>query len=167
MSTLLTKKRRTKPEQKALSLEPGATERERAYIHALAKRYSCDPKVDLRKLDLEYANAMRELSKHYPDDLDAAALYAESLMDLHPWKLWTLDGRQTEGTEEIVAVLESVLRRDPNHLGHLVHMPAHMYMRVGDYVAAARSNALAADAERAYFRESWLRHVVVCPHFES
>jgi hypothetical protein len=173
--------------QKSLSLAPGATERERAYIQALAKRYSSDSKVDLRKLDAEYAKAMRELSKHYPDDLDAATLYAESLMDLHPWKLWTLDGRPTEGTEEILAVLESVLRRDPNHLGanhyyihateasphpewalasarrletlapvcgHLVHMPAHTYMRVGDYSAAAHSNAVAADVDRVYLRES-------------
>jgi hypothetical protein len=70
----------------------------------------------LRRLDKEYVIAMRELSKHYPDDLDAATLYAESLMDLHPWKLWSLDGRPTEGTEEILAVLESVLRRDPNHI---------------------------------------------------
>ena len=174
-------------EQKALSLVSGATEKERDYIQALAKRYSDDPKFDLRKLDAEYAIAMRELSKHYPDDLDAATLYAESLMDLHPWKLWSLDGRPTEGTEEILAALESVLRRDPNHLGanhyyihateasphpewalasamrletlapaagHLVHMPAHTYMRVGDYSAAAHSNAVAADADRVYLRES-------------
>ena len=173
--------------QKALLLAPGATQKERDYIHALATRYSSDPKVDLRKLDVEYANAMRELSKSYPDDLDAATLYAESLMDLHPWKLWSLDGRPTEGTEEIVAVLESVLRRDPNHIGanhyyihateasphaewaltsarrletlapaagHLVHMPAHTYMRVGDYVSAAHSNAAGADADRVYLRES-------------
>jgi hypothetical protein len=102
---------------KALSLAPGAAEREHAYIQALAKRYSSDPKVDLRKLDAEYANATRELSKHYPDDLDAATLYAKSLMDLHPWKPWSPDVHPTEGTELIVAVLESVLRRDPNHLG--------------------------------------------------
>lgn len=173
--------------QKALSLAPSATERERAYIQALARRYSADPKADLRKLDKEYANAMRELSKNYPDDLDAATLYAESLMDLHPWKLWGLDGRPTEGTEEILAVLESVLRRDPDHVGanhyyihateasphpewalasarrletlapaagHLVHMPAHTYMRVGDYSAAARSNGAAVEADRVYFRES-------------
>jgi tetratricopeptide (TPR) repeat protein len=173
--------------QKALLLAPRATERERAYIQALAKRYSPDPKVDLRRLDHEYAKAMRDLSKQYPDDLDAATLYAESLMDLHPWKLWSLDGGPTEGTEEIVAVLESVLRRDPYHLGanhyyihateaslhperalasarrleslapaagHLVHMPAHTYMRVGNYSAAARSNMLGADADRVYLRES-------------
>ncbi len=171
----------------ALTLAPSTTERERAYVQALAKRYSSDPQVDLRKLDAQYANAMRELHMHYPDDLDAATLYAESLMDLHPWKQWSLDGRPTEGTEEIIAILESVLRRDPNHLGanhyyihatessphpqwalasakrletlapdagHLVHMPAHTYMRVGDYAAAARSNAQAAAADRAYFRES-------------
>jgi tetratricopeptide (TPR) repeat protein len=173
--------------QKALSLASSATEKERAYLQALAKRYSSDPNVDLRKLDTEYANAMRELSKRYPDDLDAATLYAESLMDLHPWKLWSLDGLPAEGTEEIVAVLESVLRRDPNHLGanhyyvhateasphpewalasarrletlapaagHLVHMPAHTYMRVGDYSAAAHSNAVGAEADRVYLRES-------------
>ena len=103
--------------QKALLLAPSATQKERDYIHALATRYSSDPKIDLRKLDVEYAHAMREVSKRYPDDLDAATLYAESLMDLHPWKLWSLDGRPTEGTEEILAVLESVLRRDPNHIG--------------------------------------------------
>ena len=173
--------------QKALSLAPGATESERAYIQTLAKRYSSDSKADLRKLDAEYASAMRELYKRYPDDLDAATLFAESLMDLHPWKLWSLDGRPAEGTEEIVSVLESVMRRDPGHIGanhyyihtveasphpewalasaerletlvpaagHLVHMPAHVYMRVGDYSAAAHSNVVAAEADRAYLRES-------------
>ncbi|HEV2699055.1 MAG TPA: hypothetical protein VGU90_13745, partial [Terriglobales bacterium] len=173
--------------QKALLLSPGGTKRERAYIQALAARYSSDPKADLRKLDTEYAGRMRELSTHYPDDLDAATLYAESLMDLHPWRLWSLDGHPTEGTEEIVAVLESVLRRDPYHLGanhyyihaveasphpewalasakrletlapaagHLMHMPAHTYMRVGDYSAAAHSTAAGAEADRIYLRES-------------
>jgi tetratricopeptide (TPR) repeat protein len=173
--------------QKAMSLAPGATESERAYIEALARRYSVDPKIDLKKLDVDYARAMRELSKRYPDDLDAATLYAESLMDLRPWKLWSLDGHPAEDTEEIVDVLESVLRRDPDHIGanhyyihtleasthperalasarrletlapeagHLVHMPAHIYMRVGDYAEAARSNALAAEIDRAYLRES-------------
>jgi tetratricopeptide (TPR) repeat protein len=171
--------------QKAIALSSGVGEIERAYIQALAKRYSADPGVNLRKLDADYAHAMGELSKRYPDDLDAATLYAESLMDLHPWKLWSLDGRPAEGTNEIVAVLESVLRRDPNHIGanhyyihaveasphpewalasakrmetlapaagHLVHMPAHIYMRVGEYTAAARSNALAAEADRVYLR---------------
>jgi tetratricopeptide (TPR) repeat protein len=173
--------------QKALSLGRGTTESERAYIQALARRYSPDPKIDLRKLDAEYAQAMRDLRQRYPDDLDAATLYAESLMDLRPWKLWSLDGQAAEDTNEIVAVLEAVLRRDPQHIGanhyyihaveasphaeralpsatrletlapaagHLVHMPAHIYMRTGDYSASARSNELGADADRAYLGES-------------
>ena len=173
--------------QKAISLAQGATESERAYIQALARRYSADPKPDLRKLDADYAHAMHELSQRYPDDLDAATLYAESLMDLRPWKLWSLDGHPAEDTDEIVSVLESVLRRDPDHIGanhyyihtmeasfhperalpsakrletlapragHLIHMPAHIYFRVGDYAGAARSNALAAEIDRVYLHAS-------------
>ena len=103
--------------EKALALAAKAPENERAYVEALAKRYSSDPKANLMTLQVAYANAMGELVKHYPDDLDAATLYAESLMDLNPWRLWTSDGKPAAGTEEIVAMLESVLRRDPNHVG--------------------------------------------------
>ncbi len=100
---------------KALSLATGISENERAYIDALVRRYSIDPQADLKKLAVDYKNAMAELVKRYPDDLDAATLYAESAMNLRPWKFWTADGKPAEGTEEIVATLESVLRRDPNH----------------------------------------------------
>jgi tetratricopeptide (TPR) repeat protein len=173
--------------QKALTMSTKAPENERAYIEALAKRYSNDPKADLKKRAVDYKNAMGELVKRYPDDLDAATLYAESAMDLRPWQLWTSDGKPAAGTEEIVAVLESVLRRDPNHpgaihyyihtveaspnperalvyapklgklmpaAGHLVHMPAHIYERTGDYAAAAQSTADAAAADEAYIRAS-------------
>jgi len=103
--------------QKALSLSQKSSEHERAYIEALVKRYSSDPQADRQKLALDYKNAMGELIKRYPDDLDGATLYAESMMNLRPWKLWSLDGKPAEGTEEIVAVLEGVLRRNPNHTG--------------------------------------------------
>ncbi len=171
--------------QKALVLAPHAAERERAYVEALAPRYSLDPRADLTKLASAYKDAMRKLSARYPDDLDAATLYAESLMNLRPWKLWGPDGEPAEGTREVLAVLESVLRRDPQHLGanhyyihalemsphperalesakrletlapaagHLVHMPSHVYMRIGDYLGAARSNEAADAADRAYIR---------------
>jgi len=156
--------------QKAQSLAARASENERAYIDALVRRYSIDPQADLKKLAVDYKNAMGDLVKRYPDDLDAATLYTESAMNLRPWKFRTADGKPAEGTEEIVATLESVLRRDPNHIGaihyyihaveasptperalayapqlptlvpaagHLVHMPAHIYARTGDYQAAA------------------------------
>lgn len=103
--------------QRALKVQEIASEPERGYINALAYRYSNDPKADVHQLDVAYRDAMARLVRSYPDDLDAATLYAESLMDLHPWRLWFHDGRPNEGTEEIIAVLESVLRRDPNHLG--------------------------------------------------
>jgi tetratricopeptide (TPR) repeat protein len=170
---------------KALKISATAPENERAYVEALARRYSDDPSADLKKLAGEFAEAMRGLTARYPDDLDAATLYAESLMDLDPWKLWSEDGKPAAHTEEIVAVLESVLRRNPNHVGanhyyihaveasphperalpsaerlktlvpnagHLVHMPAHIYMRTGDYEAAARANAEAARVDEAYIK---------------
>jgi tetratricopeptide (TPR) repeat protein len=170
--------------QKALELSTDAPEHEKAYIAALAKRYSADPKKsDKKQLARDYKQAMGELSKSYPDDLDAATLYAESAMNLRPWDLWGKDGKPAEGTEEILQVLESVLRRDPEHTGanhyyihaieaspfperglpmanrlgdlapaagHLVHMPAHIYSRVGDFAASARVNEKAAGADLAY-----------------
>src|SRR5262249_394000 len=119
----------------------------------------------------------------YPDDLDAATLFAESLMVLRPWDLWTVDGQPQPATLEIVATLEQVLEKDPNHpganhyyihaieaspqperglasarrigtlmpgAGHLVHVPAHVYMRVGRYDAAADANVQAIDVDRRY-----------------
>ena len=103
--------------QKAVALAPKASEHDQAYIGALSKRYSANIQTDQNKLGVDYKNAMGELAKNYPDDLDAATLYAESMMNLHPWKLWTLDGKPNEGTLEIVSVLEEVLRRNPNHSG--------------------------------------------------
>ena len=158
---------------------------ERAYVEALVTRYSNDPQADLKALAVHYKDAMRDLIRQYPNDLDAATLYAESLMDLHPWLLWSADGKPAEGTEEIVAALESVLRRDSTHIGathyyihavvasrtpdralasakrletlvpaagHLVHMPAHIYMRTGNYDGAVTSNAKAAEVDRAFIK---------------
>jgi tetratricopeptide (TPR) repeat protein len=101
----------------AEALGAKASEPERDYIAAMAIRYSPDPKADRSALARRYSQAMGGLTRKYPDDLDAATLYAESLMNLRPWKLWTLDGKPAEDTETIVGILESVLKRDPNHLG--------------------------------------------------
>src|SRR6478735_8773427 len=102
---------------RALSLSNGKSGVERGYIEAMAIRFASDAKPDRAALALRYSDAMRDLSRRYPDDLDAATLYAESLMNLRAWKLWSLDGKPAERTDAIVAVLESVLARDPNHLG--------------------------------------------------
>ncbi len=104
--------------QKAIELAPKASEHDRAYIDALAKRYSSDlqrrPDQTRRRLQ---ESPWATSSKRFPDDMDAATLYAESMMNLRPWKLWSADGKPAEDTLEIVAVLEGVLRRNPNHTG--------------------------------------------------
>jgi tetratricopeptide (TPR) repeat protein len=173
--------------QRAVALKPNASEPERAYIDAVAVRYSNDPKEDLHQLDVAYKDAMSKLAARCPDDLDAATLYAESAMNLNPWHLWTADGKPAEGTEEIVRVLESVLKRDPNHMGanhyyihaveasphperalpsaarleklapaagHLVHMPAHIYARVGDHLASAHCNEAAVAADKKFLGQT-------------
>ena len=110
--------------QKARALAASGPLHERRYVEALAKRYSLQPQADRQAVNLEYKNAMGELVRRYPDDLDAATLLAEAAMVLRPWRLWTADGMPEEGTLEIVSVLESVLRRDPNHLG-AIHYYIH------------------------------------------
>ncbi|MGH7786797.1 MAG: tetratricopeptide repeat protein [Candidatus Binatia bacterium] len=101
----------------AVALAPHASAKEQAYIAALAKRYSADASADRKAHDRAYAEAMRDVARTYPDDTDAATLYAESMMDLRPWDLWAADGTPYPGTVEIVTTLEAVMIRDPNHPG--------------------------------------------------
>jgi tetratricopeptide (TPR) repeat protein len=134
-------------------------------------------------LDKAYADAMRALWREFPDDPDAGVLFAEAMMDLRPWDLWTVEGQPRPGTEEILSTLESILSKHPDHpgachyyihaveassaperalacadrlpglmpgAGHLVHMPAHIYMRLGRYHDSAERNAHAAHTDQAY-----------------
>lgn len=103
--------------ERAVALAKDAPDYEKAYVDALTTRYSKDPKVDRQQLGAQYREAMRQVHSRYPDDLDAATLYAESIMNLRPWQLWTADGTPAEGTLEVLDVLEGVLRRDPTHPG--------------------------------------------------
>ncbi len=74
--------------QKALSLSDKVSEKERQLISALTKRYGPKPLADRRGLDRAYADAMRTVAKAYPKDSDIKTLFAESLLDLHPWDYW-------------------------------------------------------------------------------
>ena len=173
--------------EKAELLGADANDSDKAYIAALALRFPADAKSDLHSAAEQYRDAMREVMRRFPDDLDAATLFAEAGMNLHPWGLWRPDGTAEEGTEEIVATLESVMRREPDHLGavhyyihaveasnsperalaganrlaalapgagHIVHMPAHIYIRTGDFEAAVKTNQKAALADQAYLAAS-------------
>jgi tetratricopeptide (TPR) repeat protein len=166
-------------------LKSHASQRERDYIDALAMRYT--GKADDRKAaDQAFAGAMRLLHEKYPQDLDAATIYAEALMDLRPWDYWTRAGRPYAETHAIIAALEGVLARNPNHpgalhysihlweasntpekaeaaadrllplapaAGHLVHMPGHIYQRVGRYGDAVQANQLAIAADEDYIAQ--------------
>ena len=110
--------------QQARSAATAAPEKERAFIDALANRYTADPKVERAPLDRAYADAMRGVTKRFPDDLDAATLFAQSLMDTSPWNYWEKNGEPRQFTGDVIQALESVLARKPDHLG-AIHLYIH------------------------------------------
>jgi tetratricopeptide (TPR) repeat protein len=172
--------------QKAKANAAAATPVEQALIDALSKRYTGSEAKEPAAMQAQqqaYADAMAEVAKKFPDDLDVQVLRAESIMDLNPWKLWTPAGKAAPGTDEIVATLEKVLKKDPKHpganhyyihaieaslhpdkavpsadrlaalmpgAGHIVHMPAHIYQRVGRYADASASNKKAIEVDQEY-----------------
>ncbi|MCK7526407.1 MAG: hypothetical protein MZV64_56820 [Ignavibacteriales bacterium] len=172
--------------QKAISLLDDETQREKDYVMALSKRYSNEKLEDRTPLDQAYSDAMRELAKKYPEDLDAATMFAESIMDLHPWDYWLKDGTPQPWTTELLSTLESVIEKNPDHhganhlyihaveasknperglasadrlrflapgAGHLVHMPAHIYIRVGKYHEGSLANMRAVKSDEEYINQ--------------
>src|SRR5215467_5226871 len=135
--------------QKASDLGAGASASERAYIAAMAKRFPADPNADLRQAAENYHDAMRDLARQFPDDLDAATLFAESGMNLHPWGLWHVDGTPEDGTEEIITTLESVMKRDPNHMGAIHYYIHAVEASPNPQRALAGANKLASLAPAA------------------
>lgn len=168
---------------RALALKDTATPLEQALIEAQAKRYNGDASTAREPLDLAYAGAMEKFVAAYPDDDNAAAIYAEALMNTMPWDYWSADGKAKPQTEKVIATLERIIGRSPQHplalhlyihaveasdqpgraeeeadalanlvpgSGHLVHMPAHIYWRVGRYDDAAKANVRAASVDEEY-----------------
>ena len=171
--------------KKAQSMAARGTPRERAYINALAARYT-GKSEDREKANRAFTDAMRALVKAYPTDIDARAFLAESLMNLRPWNYWTPDGLPYSETTEVISQLEYVLARNPKHpgalhlwihlweptdtpekaekeadrllplmpgAGHIVHMPAHIYQRVGRYADVIKANEMAAKADEDYIAQ--------------
>lgn len=169
--------------QKAQELKANGTQKEQDFIDALSTRYEENPPEDRTPLDIAYAEAMEELAGSYPDDQHAQALYAEALMDLHPWDFWAKNGDPQPWTPEILEVMESVMEENPHHIGvnhlyihateasktpelalesannlrlavpgagHLVHMPSHTYIRVGEYHEGTLANQRAIETDNDY-----------------
>lgn len=171
--------------KQAKAKSASATPRERAYIDAVAKRYSGSAAARVAN-DSAFATAMAGVARRFPADLDAQIIWAESAMDLRPWNYWRRDGSPQPGTLAIRERLESVLAQAPNHpqaihlyihllestpdahlaeapsdrlqklvpgAGHMVHMPSHIYQRLGRYADAIKSNQLAARADEDYITQ--------------
>jgi tetratricopeptide (TPR) repeat protein len=177
-------------QQAQLLAASGSDGTERELIGALSKRYRGPQPLTPEEqgpLNVAFAEAMRQVARAHPSDDDLQVIFAESLMDVTPWRLWSLDGKESPGTKEIVATLETVLGRSPNHpganhyyihaveasraperavpsaerlealmpaAGHMVHMPAHIFQRVGRYADAAEANRRAVKADETYFRKT-------------
>ncbi|MEZ5757242.1 MAG: hypothetical protein R3D86_03365 [Emcibacteraceae bacterium] len=169
----------------ALSLKDKVSKREADYIDALAARYSTDLSIPREELDEAYAVAAEKLMNKYPDDPDAAVLFAAAAMNVQPWDYWNADGSPKGRTEQIISVLEKVIAKYPDHAaalhyhihvaesmrpeiaeesadhlapimpgaGHLVHMPSHIFMRVGRYQDAYDTNVIAAMVDEDYIAQ--------------
>lgn len=171
---------------RARELGAAASPRERALIAAMSLRYAAPAPADRSALDQAYADAMAEVVATYRDDLDAATLYAEALMDLMPWSYYRTDGTPKPLTDTVITTLEAILARNPDHpgaihlyihaveasaapqraeagadrlgalvpgAGHLVHMPSHIYLRIGRYHDATLANERAARADESYLEQ--------------
>lgn len=169
--------------QKARARMQNGTPKERAYIEALSRRYAPEPVMDRSALDRAYADAMRGVYERYPEDTDAATLYAEAVMDTMPWNYWTAGKEPKPGTPELLAALEHAMDREPYHpgathlyihavesgpnpergltaadrlrtlaprTGHLIHMPGHIYLRLGMYHLASLANERAVRMDEEY-----------------
>jgi tetratricopeptide (TPR) repeat protein len=160
-----------------------ASEVERALIEALAERYGAPPMAERAARDSAYARAMRGVAGRFPDDVDAAVLFADATMNLSPWFYWTPEGAPRPGTDDLLAALDRARAAAPDHpgachfyihavetwyperalpcaerlaelmpgAGHLVHMPAHIYFRLGRYDDAIEHNRHGAHADEAFF----------------
>jgi tetratricopeptide (TPR) repeat protein len=111
--------------QKALALAKKASAKERALIEALATRYATEAPADRSSLDQAFADGMRQVYRRFPADPNVAALFAESLMDLHPWNYWTEDDQAQPWTPEIRTVLEKLIAENPRH-PHGHHLYIHL-----------------------------------------
>lgn len=173
---------------RATVLAARATEKERALIEALGKRYADDAQSDRAPLDAAYADAMQQVAQRFATDDTIQTLYAEAAMDTQPWDYWEAAGTRPKGrAADLLRVLETVLARNPSHpgaihlyihaveastkperalahakrlgalmpgAGHIVHMPAHIYYRVGMFRDSLETNKQAIAADERYFTTS-------------
>lgn len=158
-----------------------ATDRERAYLHAIEVLYGEGTKEER---DRAYAGAMAELHHRYPEDLEAASFYALALLGAAEH-----EPRGSRMHIRAGAVALDVSRRNPDHPGaahytihafddpdhailalpaarryaelapgahHALHMPAHIFLQLGMWPEAAAANEAGWKASVAWVRREHL-----------
>jgi tetratricopeptide (TPR) repeat protein len=125
--------------QKALALKDRASQKEKAFIDAMAVRYveKFDPEKRVEQ-DRAYAEAMRRLSESYPDDLDAATLHADALFLLEP-RRGTRDVN-SPSVQQLHRALEKILAVDIHHPG-----ACHLYVHATESTVVPEKAAACAE----------------------
>jgi tetratricopeptide (TPR) repeat protein len=186
---------------KAMQVRAELPEKEKMFIEAIRQRYPTtapsDPK-EMMKYSEAFAEAMRKMHAAYPDDVHITTIFAESLLDLHPWNYWNKDGEPLPWVKEIQDLLEAAIKIDPKHpganhyyihtmeasktpekamksadllrdllpaAGHLVHMPAHIYIRTGRYHDGTIANEKAAKADSHYITQCRIQGLYPLTYF--
>ena len=176
-----------KAAQEALNRKEGTSKKEMALIEALSKRYSKDSLADLKKLNMDYMEAMKVVAEQFPEDADVLTLYAASIMNTVPWDYWDKEGNPSPNITEAKKALEKAMILNPSHpgthhyyihmvelpkpdlavpsaeklaglmpgAGHMVHMPGHIYMRVGRYKEAVEANQAAILVDEDYISQCY------------
>lgn len=103
--------------ENAVKYADGATPNEKALIHTMTLRFPKEEVEDITPYYQAYAQALKEAHLQFPDDMDIASIYADALMNLHPWDLWQKDGTPQPWTPEILATIEKILQVAPSHPG--------------------------------------------------
>ena len=126
--------------EKAMKYSGKVTAREQALINALAKRFPKEPVTDMTPYNAAYAVAMKEAYERFPGDVEIGCLYADALMNEHPWNLWLKDGTAQPWTPAILQVLEQLLKQWPQHPG-----ANHMYIHAIEASREAAKGLAAAN----------------------
>ena len=141
---------------KAIQYSKTSTSREKDLFDAMQSHYSNDTTKTRASLNQEYADKMKKLREKYPDDAEIGALYADALMNLHPWDLWYHDGKPKPWTPELISVLETVLKINPEHPG-----ANHYYIHTME--ASPLASKATASADRLGKLAPGVSHMVHMP----
>lgn len=140
----------------AIKYQSTARPEDQALIESLSPRFAEKTPEDRAPLNAAYSKAMKAAWEKYPLDADIGALYAESLMNLRPWDLWTAEGKPHPETTLVLNTLEAVLKVDANH-------PLALHLKIHALEASPHPAQAIEAADRLRHLQPGLGHMVHMP----